>query len=83
MTPAPSRRQPSPRLATMDFKRIFLAILAVSAQQMLVSAEATARVVDLGYATYQTDVSIDEGVMSFLGVRYAAAPVGAFITALA
>lgn len=32
--------------------------------------------VDLGYARYQTDVTLAEGVTSFLGIRYAAAPIG-------
>ncbi|KAA1475667.1 alpha/beta-hydrolase [Dentipellis sp. KUC8613] len=32
--------------------------------------------VDLGYATYQSNVHLDEGVTSFLGVRYAAPPTG-------
>ena len=32
--------------------------------------------VDLGYARYQTDVSLAEGVTSFLGIRYAAPPTG-------
>jgi carboxylesterase type B len=33
-------------------------------------------VVDLGYAKYQTDVSLEDGVTSFLGIRYAAPPTG-------
>ncbi|KZV69261.1 alpha/beta-hydrolase [Peniophora sp. CONT] len=32
--------------------------------------------VDLGYAKYQTDVTLAEGVTSFLGIRYAAPPTG-------
>ncbi|KAJ7699486.1 alpha/beta-hydrolase, partial [Mycena metata] len=38
----------------------------------------SARTVDLGYATYQSNLSLDpgSGVTSFLGVRYAAAPTG-------
>ena len=35
------------------------------------------KTVDLGYAKYQSDVSLAEGVTSFLGVRYAAPPTGA------
>jgi hypothetical protein len=65
-------------LAAMYLRRFFFAVFAVSVQPNIVSAQTTVplRVVDLGYATYQTDVSIDTGVTSFLGVRYAAAPVG-------
>ena len=37
---------------------------------------ASLRVVDLGYAKYQTDVSLEEGVTSFLGIRYAASVAG-------
>ena len=32
--------------------------------------------VDLGYAKYQTDTSLAQGVTSFLGIRYAAPPIG-------
>ncbi|KAA1475673.1 alpha/beta-hydrolase [Dentipellis sp. KUC8613] len=32
--------------------------------------------VDLGYATYQSNVHLDDGTTSFLGVRYAAPPTG-------
>ncbi|KAJ6532713.1 alpha/beta-hydrolase [Mycena vulgaris] len=38
---------------------------------------ASSRVVDLGYAAYQSNLSLEEGVTSFLGIRYAAPPVGA------
>lgn len=31
-----------------------------------------------GYATYQSDFSFETGVTSFLGIRYAAPPVGMF-----
>jgi hypothetical protein len=34
------------------------------------------KAVDLAYAKYQSDVSLEEGVTSFLGIRYAAAPAG-------
>ncbi|TFY71854.1 hypothetical protein EVG20_g1159 [Dentipellis fragilis] len=43
-----------------------------------VHADSSFKVVDLGYATYQTNVNLIEGVISFLGVRYAAPPVGKF-----
>ncbi|VDB85877.1 unnamed protein product [Peniophora sp. CBMAI 1063] len=33
-------------------------------------------VVDLGYAKYQSDIIYDDNVLSFLGIRYAAPPVG-------
>ncbi|KAJ7700348.1 Alpha/Beta hydrolase protein, partial [Mycena rosella] len=34
------------------------------------------KVVDLGYTTYQSDLSFVNGVTSFLGIRYAASPTG-------
>jgi hypothetical protein len=63
----------------MIFKRFLFATLAVLVRQALVLAQIVVpiKVVDLGYATYQTDVSLDEDVTSFLGMRYAAAPLGA------
>ncbi|KAJ7133522.1 alpha beta-hydrolase [Mycena epipterygia] len=36
------------------------------------------KIADLGYASYQSNLSSDAGVTSFLGVRYAAAPTGQF-----
>ncbi|KAJ7639742.1 alpha/beta-hydrolase [Mycena polygramma] len=40
------------------------------------SAQAIPKIVDLGYTTYQTDVSLANGVTSFLGIRYADPPTG-------
>ncbi|KAI0033946.1 alpha/beta-hydrolase [Vararia minispora EC-137] len=59
-------------------QHILLAALAISVQQGIVHAQTTVplKSVDLGYATYQTDVGLDVGVTSFLGIRYAAAPIG-------
>ncbi|TFY71855.1 hypothetical protein EVG20_g1158 [Dentipellis fragilis] len=50
-----------------------LALLALSS-----GARTTAvfRTIDLGYATYQSNVHLAEGVTSFLGIRYAAPPIG-------
>ena len=45
---------------------------------MTAADQATAqgyKIVDLGYASYQTNL-VAEGVASFLGIRYAAAPTG-------
>ncbi|EIM89556.1 alpha/beta-hydrolase [Stereum hirsutum FP-91666 SS1] len=39
-------------------------------------AQNTTLTVDLGYATYQSNVSLASGVTSFLGIRYASPPVG-------
>ncbi|KAL0950288.1 hypothetical protein HGRIS_010267 [Hohenbuehelia grisea] len=41
-----------------------------------VAAEGSPKVVDLGYIKVQSDLSLVEGVTSFLGVRYAKAPTG-------
>jgi hypothetical protein len=66
-------------LVAMNLKHVLFSAFAASVQQVTVFAQTTVpiKVVDLGYATYQTDVSLDEGVTSFLGIRYAAAPLGA------
>ncbi|KIM80547.1 hypothetical protein PILCRDRAFT_72971 [Piloderma croceum F 1598] len=53
---------------------LLLSVLALAEQQIL-SAQA-GKAVDLGYATYQSDLSIVPGVTSFLGIRYAASPTG-------
>ncbi|KAI0033945.1 alpha/beta-hydrolase [Vararia minispora EC-137] len=65
-------------MVSSGWKRLSLAVLTVIARQSLSYAQSTVpvKVADLGYATYQTDLSLDEGVTSFLGIRYAAAPVG-------
>jgi hypothetical protein len=53
---------------------LLLSILAL-AEQQIPFAQA-GKVVDLGYAIYQSDLSIVPGVTSFLGIRYAAPPTG-------
>ncbi|KAJ7178153.1 alpha/beta-hydrolase [Mycena filopes] len=40
------------------------------------AARVTSKLVDLGYATYQSDLTLAEGVTSFLGIRYAGSPAG-------
>jgi hypothetical protein len=59
-------------------------ILAVS--QILLALEAlsfsaAASIVDLGYAQYQGSVDTATNITSFLGIRYAAPPIGACISA--
>ncbi|TFY52057.1 hypothetical protein EVG20_g10725 [Dentipellis fragilis] len=56
----------------------FAFILALFATASGVHADSSFKVVDLGYVAYQTNVNLIEGVTSFLGVRYAAPPVGKF-----
>lgn len=54
-----------------------MAMLSIATHQIpLVQASSSMRVVDLGYAKYQSDLSFVEGVTSFLGLRYAAPPTG-------
>lgn len=63
----------------MTVPSVFFAILASIAIQQVPLAQASLsplKVVDLGYAKYQTDVSLEDGVTSFLGIRYAAPPTG-------
>ncbi|KAI0313761.1 alpha/beta-hydrolase [Amylostereum chailletii] len=42
----------------------------------VLAQDPSVKTVDLGYATYQTDLSLQDGVTSFLGIRYAAPPLG-------
>ena len=51
------------------------ALLALEALSPLVTA-ASAPIVDLGYAQYQGSVDIATNITNFLGIRYAAPPVG-------
>ena len=56
-----------------------LLILAIAGQQIrlaLAASSTTLKVVNLGYAMYQSDLSLEDGITSFLGVRYAAPPTG-------
>jgi len=58
--------------STMLSSLIVCALLSLSSS----FSPAGARVVDLGYAQYESDVSLLPGVTSFLGIRYAEAPIG-------
>ena len=51
-------------------------LISVYAAVVVHALNSSVKTVDLGYAQYQSDVSLAEGVTSFLGVRYAAPPVG-------
>jgi hypothetical protein len=58
---------------------LFFSILAIAGQHIRFARAAPStplKVVNLGYATYQSDLSLEDGVTSFLGVRYAAPPTG-------
>jgi hypothetical protein len=56
---------------------LFAALLLASVFCASTLAQTSSvKVVDLGYATYQTNLQLDEGVTSFLGIRFAAPPVG-------
>ena len=54
-----------------------LALLLTAFATVANASNSSLKTVDLGYAKYQSDVSLAEGVTSFLGVRYAAPPTGA------
>ncbi|KZV68230.1 alpha/beta-hydrolase [Peniophora sp. CONT] len=56
--------------------RVPLAVALLALGRARVVAQTTVKTVDLGYATYQTDASIVDGVTSFLGIRFAAPPTG-------
>ena len=50
------------------------ALLALEASSLVTAASAP--IVDLGYAQYQGSVDIATNITNFLGIRYAAPPVG-------
>ena len=58
---------------------LFFSILVIANQHIRFARAAPStplKVVNLGYATYQSDLNLEDGVISFLGVRYAAPPTG-------
>ncbi|VDC03515.1 unnamed protein product [Peniophora sp. CBMAI 1063] len=55
--------------------RLTIGLLALGCPGVVARSNGE-KIVDLGYATYRTDVSLDVGVTSFLGMRYAAPPTG-------
>ncbi|KAJ6572038.1 alpha/beta-hydrolase [Mycena capillaripes] len=59
----------------MPHPSIILLCLSVT---FVVAKSSTPKVADLGYAVYQSDINLADGVTSFLGVRYAAPPTGQF-----
>jgi hypothetical protein len=61
-------------LKKMLIKANLLAVLQIF---LALEALATASIVDLGYAQYQGSVDTTTNTTSFLGMRYAAAPLGA------
>ena len=69
--------QSTDRIMTVLY--LFFAILAIVCLQISFARAISStplKVVSLGYATYQSDLSLEDGVTSFLGVRYAAPPTG-------
>lgn len=54
---------------------LLLAISRCLAQQYPENQDIMKQV-DLGYATYKSNLQLVDGVTSFLGVRYAAPPTG-------
>jgi hypothetical protein len=65
----------------MGLKAKLLAVSqALLALEPLSSPAATTStsIVDLGYAQYQGSVDTATNITSFLGIRYAAPPIGAF-----
>ncbi|VDC03312.1 unnamed protein product [Peniophora sp. CBMAI 1063] len=59
-----------------SFGQIALAGSAALSSLFSTPQNLSVKSIDLGYARYQTDVSLAEGVTSFLGIRYAAPPTG-------
>lgn len=56
-----------------------LSVLFVAGLQLPIAfalVQPSSKVVDLGYAKYESNLTILDGVTSFLGIRYAAPPTG-------
>lgn len=45
-------------------------------QSVALAQNTTHKIANLGNVTYQSDINLDVGVTSFLGIRYAAPPTG-------
>ena len=61
---------------------LVLPIFASLACGFVASSETTAPIVDLGYAQYQGSADVQTNITSFLGIRYAAPPVGESMSVL-
>ena len=59
-----------------------LPIFASIAHGFVASSDATAPIVDLGYAQYQGFFDVQTNITNFLGIRYAAPPIGESISML-
>ena len=55
---------------------VMLFFLVLSVWNAPLAHAASIKVVDLGYARFESDLSLVDGVTSFLGLRYAAPPTG-------
>lgn len=53
-----------------------LNVFLVAALSLCLRVLADAHIVDLGYAQYQGTLDTDLSITNFLGIRYAAAPIG-------
>jgi hypothetical protein len=62
------------RIRLLAVSQAFLALGALSSPV----ASASSPIIDLGYAQYQGSVDTATNITSFLGIRYAAPPVGGF-----
>ncbi|TFY52605.1 hypothetical protein EVG20_g10483, partial [Dentipellis fragilis] len=73
---------PASPMALLSLLLSFLALTSGQSLQAALAAEdATSaptafKLVNLSYAQYQSNVHLDDGVTSFLGIRYAAPPTG-------
>jgi hypothetical protein len=66
--------RPSTKANLLAVLQVLLALEALSSPAAIVSAP----IVNLGYAQYQGSIDTTTNTTSFLGIRYAAPPVGAF-----
>ena len=71
-------------MLTLAFTAGFILALTTSRAWLLpaFAQGVPLHVVDLGYAKYQTDVSLEPGVTSFLGIRFASSPAGKYSISL-
>lgn len=63
-------------MASLNLGRLLAVLQSLLFFQVPLSCATTAPTVNLGYAQYQGAIDIVTNTTSFLGIRFAAAPVG-------
>jgi hypothetical protein len=69
---------PHPSFA-MHLRYSLARIYVAAAALVAVGAQTPGPIIDLGYAQYQGAVNAATSITNFMGIRYAAAPIGLFL----